>query len=141
MEAQGLSQSEVARRMDLDRSAVTRILKGERGVKSGDVVKIATILKVSETEILKHVEPAVQVEHRGRKSRQPAAARHPGFGFMEGQVVFKNVTDMSGENEEYIVPPMGAHPLFGCMVGTLTLVPDVDYTAPADPDWGKVYDD
>ncbi len=65
------------------------------------------------------------------------SGRRPGF--IEGQVDFKDATKMSGE--EYIVPPRGADPLFGCMAGTLTLLPDVDYTAPADPDWGKVYDD
>lgn len=33
------------------------------------------------------------------------------------------------------------HPAFGCMRGTLTILPGVDLTEPADPDWGKVYDD
>ena len=33
------------------------------------------------------------------------------------------------------------HPIFGCMKGTLTIIPDVDLTEPADPDWGKVYED
>jgi len=33
------------------------------------------------------------------------------------------------------------HPIFGCMKGTLTIKPDVDLTEPADPDWGKVYED
>jgi hypothetical protein len=32
-------------------------------------------------------------------------------------------------------------PIFGCMKGTLTIPPDLDLTAPADPDWGKVYED
>jgi len=64
-----------------------------------------------------------------------------GQGFMEDRVGFNNAPDISDKNEDYIVPPRGADPLFGCMAGTLTLLPDVDYTAPADPDWGKVYDD
>ncbi|MFN3548069.1 MAG: hypothetical protein ACK4U0_11325 [Mesorhizobium sp.] len=34
----------------------------------------------------------------------------------------------------------GQDPLFGCMRGTLKILPGVDYTKPADPDWGKVYD-
>lgn len=62
-------------------------------------------------------------------------------GLMEEKMDFKNAPDMSGKSEDFIVPPRGADPLFGCMAGTLTLLPDVDYTAPADPDWGKVYDD
>ncbi len=33
------------------------------------------------------------------------------------------------------------HPLFGCMKGSSIVLPGVDLTAPADPDWGKVYED
>lgn len=33
------------------------------------------------------------------------------------------------------------HPAFGALKSMITLLPDVDYTAPADPDWGKVYGD
>ncbi|MHA6300085.1 DUF7662 domain-containing protein [Devosia sp. CAU 1758] len=33
------------------------------------------------------------------------------------------------------------HPLLGCMKGTSIVMPGVDLTEPADPDWGKVYDD
>jgi hypothetical protein len=32
-------------------------------------------------------------------------------------------------------------PLFGAMKGTSIITPGVDLTEPADPDWGKVYDD
>lgn len=33
------------------------------------------------------------------------------------------------------------HPIFGFMKGTISVMPGVDLTAPADPDWGKVYED
>jgi hypothetical protein len=33
------------------------------------------------------------------------------------------------------------HPIFGCMADTLFVAPGVDLTAPADADWGKVYED
>lgn len=33
------------------------------------------------------------------------------------------------------------HPAFGIWKGKVTLLPDYDYTQPADPDWGKVYED
>ena len=33
------------------------------------------------------------------------------------------------------------HPAFGVWKGLVTLDPDYDYTQPADPDWGKVYED
>jgi hypothetical protein len=35
----------------------------------------------------------------------------------------------------------GRHPLFGALKGTITIAPGVDLTEPADPEWGKVYDD
>jgi hypothetical protein len=35
----------------------------------------------------------------------------------------------------------GDHPAFGSMKGTVTVAPGVDLTEPADPDWGKVYDE
>ena len=33
------------------------------------------------------------------------------------------------------------HPAFGVWKGKVTLLPDYDYTRPADPDWGRVYED
>jgi len=47
-----------------------------------------------------------------------------------------------GESEPALgFEPTGHDPLFGCMRGSLKLLPDVDYTEPADPEWAKVYDD
>jgi hypothetical protein len=32
-------------------------------------------------------------------------------------------------------------PIFGCMKGTMTIPADLDLAAPADAEWGKVYED
>ena len=49
----------------------------------------------------------------------------------------------------HITPPLpeGAprsekkfHPLYGALKGMIRIMPKTDLTAPADPDWGKVYD-
>jgi hypothetical protein len=32
-------------------------------------------------------------------------------------------------------------PIFGCMKGTMTIPADLDLTAPADPEWGRAYQD
>jgi hypothetical protein len=38
-------------------------------------------------------------------------------------------------------PAVSRHPVEGCLSGTLTIRPGVDLTEPADPNWGKVYED
>jgi hypothetical protein len=38
-------------------------------------------------------------------------------------------------------PKPVSHPFRGFLEGTITVAPGVDLTQPADPDWGKVYDE
>ncbi|MDD9910341.1 MAG: hypothetical protein OXR62_11695 [Ahrensia sp.] len=49
-----------------------------------------------------------------------------------GATGFPPVPDQGGEKRR--------HPIFGCMKGMITIPDDLDLTAPADPDWGRVYD-
>lgn len=54
----------------------------------------------------------------------------------------KGFEEMS--QSQLAAPTPGAHkphPLFGSMKGTTIVMPGVDLTQPADPDWAKVYDD
>jgi hypothetical protein len=67
--------------------------------------------------------------------------RGGGFGEME-QSPYKPAT---GEKPQ-LKPAVGGkanarHPIWGVWKGLVTLDPDYDYTQPADPDWGKVYED
>jgi hypothetical protein len=62
------------------------------------------------------------------------------------KLTFKRVRKVSGsahgrQDAEFDIPNQEDDPIFGCMKGTLTLLPNVDLTEPADPDWGKVYED
>jgi hypothetical protein len=62
------------------------------------------------------------------------------------KLTFKRVRKMPGfghglRDAEFEIPKQGDDPIFGCMQGTLTRLPNVDLTEPADPDWGKVYED
>ncbi|MER8374839.1 helix-turn-helix transcriptional regulator [Mesorhizobium sp. M1406] len=129
MKEHNISLRRMASRMNMHPSALSRTLNGERRMQVDEIRRIAEIFDQPESEVLVHL----------GSSDAKAAERRPGF--MEGQVDFENALDVNDTAGEYIVPPRGADPLFGCMAGTLTLLPDVDYTAPADPDWGKVYDD
>jgi transcriptional regulator with XRE-family HTH domain len=126
-----LTVRSMASRMNIHYSALSRTLNGERRMQVDEIRKIAEILDRQESEILMHLGSSNDVAR--------LSERGPRSGFREEQMDFNNAPDMTGE--EYVVPPRGADPLFGCMAGTLTLLPDIDYTAPADPDWGNVYDD
>jgi hypothetical protein len=51
--------------------------------------------------------------------------------------------EIRSENPEPLPQPKKTerHPLFGALKGMTFVPPGVDLTEPADPDWGKVYED
>jgi hypothetical protein len=58
------------------------------------------------------------------------------------KLVFRQVGKATGATK----PAPGAkkgerHPLFGALKDVTYIPPGIDLTEPADPDWGKVYDD
>ena len=69
------------------------------------------------------------------------------------KLVFRRVLkDPPGSNNSGIPSRIGSespsvshtvsrHPVEGCLPGTLTIQPGVDLTEPADPEWGKVYEE
>lgn len=89
MAAQGISLSEVARRMQIDKSALSRALSGKRGMKVAEIAKISTILKASEMEVFAHLKAKSTATARTQEDvEQPHGGihDHPGFGFMKGQI-------------------------------------------------------
>lgn len=124
--------------MGLDPSALSRAFDGRRQVKSGEAAQIARLLGVSGDEVNYRLN--MRAVEGSATRRASARDGHPGAGFMEAQLDFEDTSNVNNEDEERIIPPRGADPLFGCMAGTLTLLPDVDYTGPADPDWGRAYE-
>lgn len=129
----GLSLREVARRVGIDPSALSRTLNGERRMKLPEVRRIAAVLNVSEAEALAHAETCgddltgfsemQQAPYVGKTTPPP----------LKGEtLVMPGNTDSKGRKLPAI---------FGSMKGTSIVVPGVDLTKPADPDWGRVYDD
>jgi hypothetical protein len=59
------------------------------------------------------------------------------------KLVFRRVGMIgSGDEKALLAPRKGQrHPLFGALKDVTFIPPGVDLTEPADPDWGKVYDD
>ncbi len=68
---------------------------------------------------------------------EPNVAR--GFGEMQ-QSEFKSASEENAPVPAASKKP-GRHPTFGVWKGLVKLDPDYDYTKPADPEWGKVYED
>jgi hypothetical protein len=58
------------------------------------------------------------------------------------KLVFRRVGKADPEATASAVVKKGErHPLFGALKDVTIIPPGVDLTEPADPDWGKVYDD
>ena len=50
------------------------------------------------------------------------------------------VKKRQGVQEDYEPKPSnGQHPIFGCLIGLVTIAPGVDLTAPTEEDWGDPY--
>jgi phage repressor protein C with HTH and peptisase S24 domain len=77
LERAGHTQADLARHLGLPPSAVSRMLRGERGMKLLEAAQIATFLGVSQEELSRHVDdtptPSPEPGRRGRPPR-PAGA-------------------------------------------------------------------
>ncbi len=131
LEAQGKTLKDLARTLDLDPSAASRLLRGERKMSAEEQDAMAVYLGVSLEEV--------------------AARRRGNSGFAEEeQEAFNGKT--AGTDEQIVVDQQAdgekgeEHKSFyervrGKMAGTVTIAPGVDLTEPTDPDWARVYDD
>jgi hypothetical protein len=59
------------------------------------------------------------------------------------KLVFRRIAESRINSEDMPQPPKKGerHPLFGALKDVTFIPPGVDLTEPADPDWGKVYED
>lgn len=94
--AKGLSLRKVANLVGMDPSALTRVLKGERKMKIAEIGKIASVLDVSSADVLAHVETRPADAGLAEAAEATRISRHPGFGFMKGQIKFADGFDGTG---------------------------------------------
>jgi plasmid maintenance system antidote protein VapI len=136
----------LARFLEIDASAVSRMLKGERKMSADEQDQIAAFLGVS----LDEVAARRRGERTGLAENKQAAytiddavtktkAEQPMKMFTEDDVIYK-------DGKRYMEGPEGKllemHPIFGCMKGTITIAPGVDLTEPMDFEWsGKLYNE
>ncbi len=147
LDERGGSLRGLARFMDLDPSAVSRMLKGERKMSADEQDRISSFLGVN----LDEVAARRRGDHAGfGESKQaayragegvPQAELPPVKMFTEDDIIYKDGKRyMETEDGELLE----LHPAFGCMKGTITVMPGVDLTAPMDWDeeWGeKLYNE
>jgi hypothetical protein len=145
LDARGESVRGLARFMNIDPSAASRMLKGERKMSADEQDDVAAFLGISLEEVAAHR----RGERTGFAERKQAGytvdgvatttpAEPPMKMFTEDDIIYK-------DGKRWMEGPDGKllelHPIFGCMKGTMTIPADLDLTAPADPDWGNVYED
>lgn len=99
LDRKGLTLRKTAALVGIDPAALSRTLKGNRRMKLDEVAKIATVLEVTPSDVLAHMERPID----GGKPRGPAAddmrpriSRHPGFGFMKGLIKIEEGFDLTG---------------------------------------------
>ena len=122
IEQKGLSLRAVAKKMNIEASALSRSLNSERKFKPEEITQLAVILEQPAAEILEHINVIADAA---------SPPRTQGFG-----EVPQTLIAAPGP-----AAPYKRHPLFGSMKGTTIVMPGVDLTQPASPDWAHVYDD
>lgn len=144
LDERGESVRRLARFMGLDPSAVSRMLKGDRKMSADEQDQVSNFLGVN----LEEIAMRRRGEYAGfAESKQAAYKSHnpsiypdlpPVKMFTEQDIIYK-------DGKRYMETEAGEllelHPAYGCMKGTMTIPDDLDLTAPADPEWGKVYED
>ncbi|MBX9456033.1 MAG: helix-turn-helix domain-containing protein [Rhizobium sp.] len=146
LDERGESVRGLARSMGLDPSAVSRMLKGERKMSADEQDHVSNFLGVN----LEEVAARRRGDHGGfGESKQagyavdgkPLAPELPAKMFTEDDVIYKDGKRYMETKEGELLE---IHPVWGCMEGTVTVMPGVDLTAPMDWDeeWGeKLYNE
>lgn len=139
LEARGSSVRGLARHLGLDASAVSRMLKGERKMSAEEQDRIAAFLGVSLEEVASHRRGGAVGFGESKQSGYSAegdttmqSAPSKKARCSEKDVIYKDGKRwMEGRNGELVE----LHPVFGCMKGTVTIMPGVDLTEPMEFEW------
>jgi transcriptional regulator with XRE-family HTH domain len=138
----GSSLRDMARFMGLDPSAVSRMLNGERKMSADEQDDVAAFLGINLELVAAHRRG--QVSGFGESKQEtydPAPDAAPVKMFTKDDIIYKDGKRWMEMADGTLVE---LHPIFGCMDGTITVMPGVDLTAPMDWDeeWGeKLYNE
>lgn len=120
----GGNRSRLAAKLGIDRSGMSRMLKGERRLRLDEVPVIARYIELS---------PEVVLEWAGLDVAGGAAG---GFEEMK-QSEFVRKSQYTPIPKETNVKPK-RHPAWGALKGTTIVMPGVDLTEPTAPEWGQL---
>ena len=134
----------MARFMALDPSAVSRLLKGERKMSAEDQDQFSAFLGVGLAEVatrrrggsMGFAEAKQEAYASGSPALDPSVKM-----FTENDIIYRDGKRWVEASDGTLLE---LHPAFGCMKGTVTIMPDVDLTAPMDweEEWGeKLYNE
>jgi transcriptional regulator with XRE-family HTH domain len=142
LEAKGETVRGLGRFMQIDASAASRMLKGERKMSAEEQDLIAEFLGVSLDEVARHRRGAVSgFGEKGQDAYQASAVLlpDPGPWFTEDDIIYKDGKRWMETSDGRMIE---LHPVFGCMKGTMTIPDDLDLTAPIDVEWSdKLYNE
>ncbi|WP_112973692.1 MULTISPECIES: helix-turn-helix domain-containing protein [unclassified Rhizobium] len=148
LSARDASLRDMARFMGLDPSAVSRMLSGERKMSAEEQDQIADYLGLPLAEVAAHrrgdaagLAEKKQAGYEGGGTAPVLPDEPPVKMFTEDDVIYKDGKRWMELEDGTLIE---LHPAWGCMKGTLTIMPGVDLTAPMDWDeeWGeKLYNE
>lgn len=143
----GSSASELARYLNLDPSSVSRMLRGERKMSAEEQDGVSAFLSVPLEIVAIHRRGEGEFYGLGERKQEAYSA---GSGLPDpSQKMFSEEDIIYKDGKRWIEGEDGTlvelHPAYGCMKGTITVMPGVDLTAPMDWDgyeWGeKLYNE
>lgn len=143
----GSSSSELAKFLKLDPSSVSRMLKGERKMSAEEQDGVAAFLRLP-LDIIAFRRRGQAAEGGFAEKKQAAYAAEEEAKPTFEQEMFSGDDIILRDGKRWIKGADGKlialHPIFGCMAGTITVMPGIDLTAPTDWDveWGeKLYNE
>jgi len=96
----GLTLRKVANLIDMDPSALSRVLSGDRKMKIPEVGKMAAVLEVSDTDVLAHIQGQGDRAEFRAATNVARISDHPEFGFMKGLIKFADGFDGTGPYDD-----------------------------------------
>lgn len=121
--SQGQTQGELGRLLGVPQSTISKWEKGAQQPDAEHAARLARVMGIS-VKVLFGFEQMEQADIGGFSETM--------------QSEFEHKSQQAQPHEAGSKP--GHHPAWGAMKGTFKLLPGVDLTEPADPEWGKVYD-